>query len=258
MYQGRMGVKFMIYDNFNFSPYLIIQDIGRPLLPPRRITDKSIFGKSGSYFFGVQHEPIEIPVKVSFYEDIQLTYREKTRLIAGRLNKTEPKQLIFEDEPNVYINGIIRDSTDIDNLIRAGTSVLRFYCPDPFYYEIVDEVFTFNEVGTYDIEREKGNIESLPTIEIRGVNHGGEIIIETDTTKITFNGLLDEGEVLVFDSKFITSYIIETNGERRSGNNDIDTMIFPYLIVGPNRLKVSTNGNAVVNEIKVYANSRWV
>jgi len=84
------------YDGFNFNPYLDISDIGRPLLPPQDIIDKKIMGKSGTYFLDKRHEPITIPVEVTLHEDVDLTYREKTRFIAGKLNKTEPKQLIFE------------------------------------------------------------------------------------------------------------------------------------------------------------------
>lgn len=248
----------VIYDGFDFRPYLDILDIGRPLLPPQDIMDKTIIGRSGAYFLDKRHKPIEIPVEVSFHEDVNLTYREKTRFIAGKLNQSEPKRLIFEDEPNVYINAIISDSTEIKNLIKAGQTTLTFYCPDPYYYEIEDEVFTYYGTGGYDFTRLKGNVESYPLIEIEGTNSTGEIIIETDDTSIKFNGNLATGEVLTFDSKLVTAYIVQTDGTKRSANNDLNTMNFPILQVGANHIDVSTTGNATVSEIRIYANSMWV
>jgi len=248
----------VIYDGFNFNPYLDISDIGRPLLPPQEVLSKIIIGKDGAYFLAKRHESIEIPVEVSFHEDLELTFREKTRLISGNLNKHEPKRLIFDDEPNVYIEGIIRSSTDIENLIRAGETVLNFYCPDPFYYEINDEVFIYNLPGGYDFTRVNGNVESFPRIEIEGENQNGNLIIETDNTKITFNGILSSGEILILDSKLITAYIIQSDGTRRSANNDIDTMDFPLLVVGANHIDFIVSGGASVQEARIYANSMWV
>jgi len=248
----------VLYDGFDLSPYLDISDIGRPLLPPQEVISKTIIGKDGAYFLDKRHEPIEIPVEVSFHEDLDMTYREKTRFIAGQLNKKEPKWLIFDDEPNVYIEGIVRDSTDIENLIKAGEATLNFYCPDPYYYEIEDEVFTYNSPGGYDFTRVKGNTESYPILEIKGVNYFGNIIIETDNTKITFNGNLISGEILVFDSKLITAYIVQTDGTKRSANNDIDTMDFPILVVGANHIDISVSGDASIQELRIYANSRWI
>jgi len=246
------------YDGFDFNPYLHISNINRPLLPPQDIMDKTIIGRHGAYFLAKRHEPITISVEVFFHEDLELTFREKTRLIAGNLNKQEPKRLIFDDEPNVYIEGIIRDSTEINNLVKSGETTLNFWCPEPYYYEIEDEVFTFSGTGGYDFTREKGNVESFPRIEIDGTNSIGEIIIETDDTSITFDGNLESGETLVFDSKLITAYIVQRDGTTRSANDDIDTMDFPLLQVGVNHLDVSTTGNATVEQIRVYANSMWV
>lgn len=248
----------MLYDGFDFSPYLDISDIGRPLLPPQEVLSKTIIGKDGAYFLDKRHEPIEIPVEVSFHEDLDMTYREKTRFIAGQLNKREPKRLIFDDEPNVYIEGIIMDTTEIENLIKAGETTLNFYCPDPYYYEVEDEVFTYNSPGAYDFTRVKGNTESYPILEIEGGNSVGEITIDTDNTKITFDGKLASGEILVLDSKLITAYIIQADGTKRSANNDIDTMDFPLLVVGANHIDLSVSGDASILEFRIYANSMWV
>lgn len=248
----------MNYDNFDFSPYLIVNDIGRPLLPPQRLFTKEMQGKHGAYFFDKEHGPIILPVSVTIHEDLDMSYMEMKRFIAGNLNKKEPKRLIFEDEPDRYIEGIIQDETEINDLLEAGSTVLNFFCPDPFYYAIDDEVFSYNNAGTFNFSRSKGNEESEPLIEIEGTNNGGIITLATDNTEINFDGVLRSGEILVFDSSFITSYVEQTDGVIRSANDDIDTMDFPIFPVGANKLIVSVQGKANVTAVRIYAKSRWI
>lgn len=248
----------MNYDGFDLNDHVIITDIRRPLLPPQDVRDKKIFGMSGAYFLVKQHEPINIPVDIAFHEDSDLSYRERTRFIAKKLNKREPKRIIFNDEPDVYINGIIRDDTDIETLVKTGETTLNFYCPDPYYYCLNEEAFTFSSEGRHNFTRVQGNEQSLPLIEIRGSNSYGEITIEINDSKITFNGNLTSGETLVLDSNFITSYILKSNGEKDSANQYIDSMDFPILNPDSNFIDVSTSGNASITEIVVNANSRSI
>ncbi|MED3647775.1 phage tail family protein [Halalkalibacterium halodurans] len=247
----------MTYDGFDFSRYMIVNDIGRPLMPPQVIQSMEITGRHGAYFLEKRHAPIVLPVEVTLHEDLNMSYMEMKRYIAGNLNKKEPKKLIFEDEPDMSIHAIITDNTEIDDLLKAGTTTLHFYCPDPFYYAIEDEVFTFNGEGSYDFTRAKGNEESEPLIEIQGMNSGGVITLKTDHSEINFEGALNSGETLVFDSHFMTAYVLQVDGTKRSANNDIDSLDFPILAVGANNVTVSTE-NASVSTIRIYARSRWI
>lgn len=250
--------RMFIYDGFNLSPYLLVRDIGKPLMPPQRINSMRILGRHGAYFLEKTHDPVVIPVDVMIHEDLDMSYAEMKRFLAGKLNKKEPKPIIFPDEPDRFIGGIISDTTDIRNLIEAGETILYFYCPDPYYYAIEDEVFSFSGVGAFNFTREKGNEESEPIIEIRGANSGGEIILSADNTEMVFDGVLNKGETLVLDSKLVTSYIVQADGEKRSANDDLSTMEFPILEVGANQLSISVKGVAEVEETTVYARSRWI
>lgn len=245
------------YDGFDLSNYLLVEDIGRPIMPPQELVTKSIYGRRGAYYLDKQDEPITIPVDVTIYEQPNMTYRQFTRFLASKLYKNEPKQLIFDDEPNVFIDAIIQGDTDLENMIEAGSGTLEFYCPDPSYYELNDEIFNLT-VGKNEVVREKGNTDSFPLIEIEGTNNGGIITISTDATEINFDGDLNDGDVLTLDSDLITSYIDRNDSERVSANNDVDTMDFPVLAVGLNHIEISTEGNATVNSVRITARSRWI
>ncbi|KQB92100.1 MULTISPECIES: distal tail protein Dit [Geobacillus] len=246
------------YDGFDLSTYLLVRNIGRPLMPPQEITYMSIPGRHGAYFLEKRHEPVVIPVEVVIYEHLDLSYSELKRLLAGKLNKSEPKPIIFDDEPDRYINGIIQDQTEIRELIRAGEGTLNFFCPDPCYYAIEDEVFEFSGAGVYVVNRQKGNEYSEPLIEIQGTCSGGAIGVRTPFTSVRFTGTLKQGETLVFDSHFITSYILDGYGNKRPANQYLDSMDFPFLDIEENEVEFLTEGNATIEKATVYARSRWI
>ena len=246
------------YDGFDLSPYLTVNAIGRPLLPPQILSIKSISGRDGVYFFRKRSGAIIIPVSVTIHVKTIPDYRKRVRFLASKFNKDEPKPMIFSDEPEMFINGIVQDESELEEVLETGQGDISFLCPDPFYYAIENEVFTYVSAGDYNFTRELGNTESYPYIEIEGSNSGGLIMLETDNAKINFDGDLAIGETLVFDSDLITSFIIQTDGTQRSGNNNIDSMDFPVLVVGANNIKVSVTGGASVKSIKVYAHSRWI
>mgnify|MGYP001389424735 CR=1 FL=1 len=245
------------YNGVDLSDYLIVNEIMRPIMPSQSLYTKEIYGRRGVYFFDKQDEPLEIPVDVTIKEASWQSYRSLVKEIAGILNVSEPKETIFSDEPDRYVEGIVQGATELEDVLYAGQGTITFFCPDPYYYAIEDEVFTHAGEGTRDFTREKGNTESFPLIEIQGSNSGGIITLETDNTKIEFDGELAEGEILVFDSDFITAYIEQADGERRSAINDIDTIDFPYFSVGANQVSVTTTGSATINEFTIYCRSCW-
>ena len=260
--RGLEGVNSMMnYDGFDFSPYLIVTDIKRPILPPQRISSMSIFGRDGAYFFRKQHDAVVITVSIIVKTDFDegfKSFRERIRFLAQKLNKDEPKPIIFFDEDDRFINGIITDETDLDEVLTMGQGDISFYCPDPFYYAVEDEVFTFLSDGSHDFTRQKGNIESYPKIEIQGLNDSGNIEIVTDNTTINYSGKLNSGEILVLDSDLITASVIQTDGSIRSAISDIDNLEFPVLSMGANNITVNVSGGASIEEIKVSARSRWI
>lgn len=245
------------YDNFDFSPYLIVNGVDRALLPPQTLYTTPITGRPGVYYFEKQSDPVVLPVRITLIEQTISNYLSRKRFLAGKLNKREPKRLVFSDEPDKFIEGILHGSTDLEEIASSGKGTLNFFCPDPYFYAVEDEIHTFNSAGSYTVVRNKGNTESLPLIEIRGTNSLGEITLQTSNSKIKFNGKLTSSDVLVFDSKFITSFIVNSSGSKKSANNYIDSMVFPYFDIGSNDVKVTVSGGASISEIKIYSRSRW-
>lgn len=247
-----------VYDGFDFSDYLLVTDVGRPILPPRTIYDMKVFGKEGSHFFKKEDEPITIPVEIKIFEGHNMTFREMVRFLASKLDKEEPKPLIFNDEPHMFINGILEGESDLQSIVKAGEGVLNFFCPDPHFYAIDDEIFTFNSTGSFEVERKKGNTKSLPLIEIKGENPVlSSITVGINGINIKFTGMLQKEETLVLDSKLITSYIKKEDGTIESANDDIDKMTFPIMKQEKNTVFISKLGLANIESVTVHSRSRW-
>lgn len=249
------------YDGVNLESLKGIKVIypHRPLISPIRINSKTLTGKDGEYFIERNNDPVTIPIDIEINadpKDVINSVRERVRALAAVLYKNEPKRLVFEDEKDKYINGIVESASEPEGIVKQKYTV-TFRCSDPYYYAIEDEIFNFDTDGSHNFTREKGNIESLPLIYIYGGNTTGAINIKTDNTEINFNGRLNSGEILVLDSKLMTAYIIQQDGNTRSANNDLDNMIFPILNVGANNISATSLGNSLVERVTVYARSRW-
>ena len=93
-----------------------------------------VIGMAGAHVGGttIQPLPLEIPVLLESrdLEELKVLREE----LAEWLVTDEPKELIFDDEPNRIYYAMLDGSTDIDVMTRVGVGMLNFICPDPFRY----------------------------------------------------------------------------------------------------------------------------
>ncbi|WP_170958671.1 distal tail protein Dit [Bacillus wiedmannii] len=244
--------------NFNgrdLSSDIRVTDVKRPVLPPSLITSSTIVGRPGAFLFYKQHGSYTIPVDFMIIEKKQTELRNKVRSLAEKLDTTEPAPLIFKDEPDKYINAIVSDESELSETLAIGSGTINFFCPDPYWYAVKDDVITKTGPGEYNFTR-KGTAESYPLIEIKGSSSGGGITVSDGNNKMTFRGSLSNGETLVLDTDLITAYIVKADGKTVSVLDKLDTLDFPVLRPGASYLSVSVSG-ATVSNVKITCRSRW-
>lgn len=246
----------LTYKGRDLSDMLTVNNIGRPILAPRDLSTKEIYGRPGAFFFEKRDRPVILPVEITLIEKNHTSYRALVRDLASYLDADQPEPIIFSDEPDKYIKGILTDESLLDEIATVGQGEILFFCPDPYWYATEDDVMSWSGPGTYTLDR-KGTKDSFPLIEIQGTNNGGEINLVTDNADITFDGALAAGETLVLDCDLITAYILKHDGSQVSAIDDLDSIKMPYLVPGANRLSISTEGNASITQLKVTARSRW-
>lgn len=244
------------FNGYDLSNDIRVTDVKRPVLPPSLLTTETIVGRSGSFVYYKQHGAYEIPVSFMIIEKDQHVLRQKVRELASKLDTNEPATLIFDDEPDKYIKAIVSDSTELDEKLAIGSGTINFFCPDPYWYAIHDDVIEKTGSGLHKFIRQ-GTAESYPFIEIKGQCNNGTILIENESTTMKFTGVLAADETLYLDSDLITAYIEDYGGRRRSVINNLDTLDFPVLKSGPNSLTIEGSQGATVSSVKITCRSRW-
>lgn len=245
------------YKDIHFGDDLFVQRITRSILAPQTLETLKIPGRSGVIFNRRDRESRVIPVEVIVNSESDKSIREKLRDLAYHLDSDEPGPLIFDDESDKWINAILSGESEIDEIVSHGQGVIEFFCPDPFWYAVDDDVFTYNQPGSYDFLRQ-GTAKSYPLFEISGSNEGGTISISINNETVEFTGALNEGETLMIDSNLMTAYRLTYENGQVSALNDLTTLDFPITIPGVNTVEILESGNASMTEVKILCRSRWL
>ncbi|MDL2318566.1 phage tail family protein [Eubacteriales bacterium OttesenSCG-928-A19] len=171
------------------------------------------------------------------------------------------KQLVMDDVPDRYFEARLTEAVDCERILSsAGGFDLRFICPDPHGYALIDEVYTLSEAGSHTIRREKGNTASEPVYLLKGIIPAGAgtyVSIDTNELELRIVGPLAEGETLMIDSGLMTAKVVDAQGETlRNGLPCLQSLNFPTLHKGANTLVITTAG-ATFSELTIHAESRW-
>lgn len=241
------------FNGINFSTLVKVQEVKRPLLAPQAITTSSSTGVAGTKFIRKTPQAFNISVTFTIEQSSPSNLRSYIRDIADKLDTDKPAPLVFHDEYDKYIMAILADESELEQLIKYGVCTVNFYCHDPYWYALEDDIIEFT--GEEHTFTRKGNAQSNPVFEITGTcEEGGKITIEAGEQSMTFSGTLAQGETLIIDSELLTAKVIGT--ETRSAINDLNTLEFITLNKGGNTIKISTE-NATVTKTKITCNSRW-
>jgi len=138
--QKEDGTSFLGSDDMNFTfngqrkNYLsILRGRKRPAWAITRNL-LTITGKPGSYLQDtvIQPRTIEVPVLI---EGTDISNLQKLKEdLASWLVTDEPKELIFDDEPDRIYFAVVDETFSPEELAYSGTGTIKFVCPDPYKY----------------------------------------------------------------------------------------------------------------------------
>lgn len=126
----------MIYDGFDFEPYLTVESVHRAILPPVSTTSSSGAG-DGSALRDVRLGELQIDVDVRLNRPaddcsgLDSAFADVRRAVSRRLFKREPCPLVLYDEPDVEYMAVLTGTTDLDSFVWTKTATLTFLCPSP-------------------------------------------------------------------------------------------------------------------------------
>ena len=138
----------------------------------------TVVGKPGAYLSNTQKQIRTISVPVLLLADDLSDLQKVKEDLANWLIHDEPKELIFNDEPDRVYYAVVSGSLDLDELVHSGQGIITFLCPDPFKYGHEKTIhFPSDQV----IVNNEGTAEADPIFEL------------TATQKTTF-AMISNGE----------------------------------------------------------------
>ncbi|WP_426940536.1 distal tail protein Dit [Bacillus mycoides] len=139
----------------------------RPVWAPLRRNFLSVPDYPGARLLNTQAEMrvFSVPVGIIVPSGAKLEILKED--IADWLISDQPKELIFDIEPNRTYLAVIDEGFDIDEFVDIGKGTLKFICPMPYKLGPTRTVgFQMDGRGLIANVQNKGSVESNPIIEI--------------------------------------------------------------------------------------------
>lgn len=151
------------FDGHDLSPYMLVTDIKRQVVPKRRITQTQVPGMDGALVSSVELDAIEVTVSGCITRRLMDDVTEARRVLATCLKSAKPAPLVLPDDPMTYLMALYEGGAEASKLAYMPDIDLTFLCADPVSYgqhrSVSVEKTTSFRVG--------GNYPALPIVTVK-------------------------------------------------------------------------------------------
>lgn len=208
-------------------------------------------GREGLFDFGetIGERKIEISCFIPPGKSDEDFLARKDEIIAWLNPDIGLCDLILDKEPNRIYRARLESGFSFEKAVRNScTFDLTFLCPDPYAYAEDDEIYEITDAGTFSINRDLGNADSLPIYSLAAdLAKGKYAVITTNGSQLQINGILAENEILVIDSSLMTAKVTDANGNTLgNGLPLLESLNFPALKVGANTITIEADSTTEV------------
>jgi predicted phage tail component-like protein len=157
----------MTYNGIKKDYVVTLRGKRRPPWAPLKRNLLEVPGKAGAYLEGTDIQPriLDIPILINTksLKDLQ-TVKED---LAAWLVTDEPKELIFDDEPDRVYYAIVDGTLAIDEIVRVGVGIINFICPDPYKYGPVEKLTpVLTDSDTPIVLHNSGTVDTPPKFDV--------------------------------------------------------------------------------------------
>lgn len=155
----------MSYFTFNgiSKDYLkMLTGAERPAFAPINRTFVELDTMPGAYLSSTKKDVREMTIPVLFEHDGYTNLHEIEEDLAAWLITSEPKELVFYDEPDRIYKAVVSDSLDIEKLVHLGHGEITFVCPNPHKFGAEVER-TVTNGGSFTVN---GSVNTEPVISM--------------------------------------------------------------------------------------------
>lgn len=144
---------------------------------------------------------LTVPINI-FYDDYE-DFQKKKEELAEWLYQKEPRELIFDDEPDRVYYALFNGELNFEEHRTFAFSTLEFICPDPYKYGPEKVVEPTSD--TFIIEND-GTAEADPIIELTATQKATFAMISNGIEEYNLIGTPSDDDVVVVDEKTSVLY----------------------------------------------------
>lgn len=198
--------QIVSYGGNDLSPYILVTDVGRRVMPSRRITQTQIPGMDGALVSSVELDPVEITVSACIKRRLMPDVEEARKALAAMMASREPSPLVLPDSGGTYLMALYEGGAEPSSLISFPDVELVFLCADPVSYgqrrrqEISGEAYvmaggTYRSKPVVTARPPEGdswqitNVDTGEFVRVYAVFDGSqEVVLDFSKSRCTVNG----------------------------------------------------------------------
>lgn len=124
----------MIYNDFDFSPYFVDEDIREPLLPEIKHSTTDVPGEDGMLFNGLSLGTRVIEIDIRIIRENRRALNELIPFLASKLFSRTPSRLYTRLHSGEYYIAVLSGAVDIEKWLGTGFATLTFIAYSPARY----------------------------------------------------------------------------------------------------------------------------
>ena len=186
----------IVFNGTDLSPYILVTDVTRQVVPRRRITQTQVPGMDGALVSSVELDPVEVTVKACILRRLMPDVANARRTLAAALSSKEPAPLFLPDESGTYLMALYEGGAEPSSLINVPDLELVFLAADPVAYG----EHRAQEVSGTTVIDAGGTYQARPVVTVRPPSGSYWQVTNVDTGEFVrvdagFNG----SQTLVLD-----------------------------------------------------------
>lgn len=200
------------YIEYSIDGYQTLNITGRELIGRNVITSNNE-STDGTIYQNSTLKHREIVVEYYLEADTSQELLKKYEKLNRLLNRGEPFDFSFYDEPDYYYTGILGEVGTVEQGRTNITSTFTLYCSSPYKHSRPLETTAMHEIFV-DGNFEDDDKLTINTLTIEPNNTPSDVVIYSSTGQIKYrirfnNSLIQSGDVLFFD--FLKSRVYINN-----------------------------------------------
>lgn len=177
-----------------FPSYVKVLQTKYSILPSVESKTTQVFGRGGSYDFGVEIGEREIEIDVMLIADNPHDVINKARDFATYLFYEDLQPLIILDEPDKQYMARFTGESQVAELHKTGSATLKFLCPNPYAESVQEKVVEASPVDfTPTAITNNGTAKTYPIIDLTLKQDSTSVAVISDD-KFVQIGLDDQPE----------------------------------------------------------------